>query len=232
MLTCVCVCVCVRVCVRACVRGACVTASHLACVRAVAPPPPARHDGLHVVFVLFSPAQEAKTRRLFWDKVSGGGSGGGAVWDKVESMDDVIDRNEVETLFGRAAPKKKKAAGSGGGGKGKGKKKGGAGGGKDGGDGGGGGDDAEQQAPSVFEGQLQQLEICLRGLVQLGYATGRDIVAAMDNLQCVCLPVAMSFVGRMKRVVGRACAVVCVCGCVCAWQCVGGRRAEVTAESL
>jgi len=110
-----------------------------------------------------------KTRRLFWEKIDAD-ENSGAIWDEIGNMDAFVDRKEVEHLFSRAGPKKKKSHR--GDKKGKGKKK----------------DDKDDKHDSVFGDDLRQLEICFRGLRQLGYRTGESVVEAIDNVDsCVAI---------------------------------------------
>ncbi len=116
---------------------------------------------------------QPKTRRLFWEKVETTSGAGGAIWNDVADMDGFVDRDEVEGLFGREAPsprKKKSSAAA---------------------------DDSgtpaaaaagtpkpkkEEKADSVFGEDLRQMEICFRGLKQMGFGTGESVVEAVGNI--------------------------------------------------
>ena len=94
--------------------------------------------------------KQPKTRRLFWEKIDTSGAGG-ALWEEVVDMDAFVDRKEVEQLFGRGGAKKSKSKKSKGGGK-KGKEE----------------KEKDEKQESVFGDELRQMEICFRGLRQIG----------------------------------------------------------------
>eukprot|EP00750_Incisomonas_marina_P007477 INCI14984.1.p1 GENE.INCI14984.1~~INCI14984.1.p1 ORF type:complete len:1205 (-),score=228.63 INCI14984.1:27-3641(-) len=108
--------------------------------------------------------KQPKTRRLFWEKIDTSGAGG-ALWEEVVDMDAFVDRKEVEQLFGRGGAKKSKSKKSKGGGK-KGKEE----------------KEKDEKQESVFGDELRQMEICFRGLRQIGYRTGDSVVEALDNI--------------------------------------------------